>query len=98
MPDRVKKLVHARMQKTGETFQTALRHVRAQLPTTVKTGETIMYAKESNIIVDALEALIPGRTSAVTGPGPTATVRFHVEGRPSSSTRSSSTARSCRRR
>ncbi len=82
MPDKLKKLVRARMQKTGESHQTALRHVRAQAPTTAKPGETIMYVEEANIIVDALEALIPGTAKAVTGPGPTATVRFYVEGTP----------------
>ena len=42
MPDRVKKLVRARMQKTGESYQTALRHVRSQAPNVVaKTGEAI---------------------------------------------------------
>jgi hypothetical protein len=38
MPDKVKKLVRARMQKTGESYQTALCHVTAQAPTTAKTG------------------------------------------------------------
>jgi rRNA-processing protein FCF1 len=47
MPDKVKNLVRARMQRTGESYQTALRHVAAQAPTTAKTGETIMYAKEA---------------------------------------------------
>ena len=42
MPDKVKKLVRARMEKTGETYQTALRHVKAQAPNAVaKTGETM---------------------------------------------------------
>jgi hypothetical protein len=41
-----------------------------------------MYVREANIIVDALEALIPGEAKAVTGPGPNATVRFYVEGTP----------------
>jgi hypothetical protein len=33
MPDNVKKLVRTRMQKTGESYQTAQRHVREQAPT-----------------------------------------------------------------
>ena len=32
MPDKTKKLVRARMEKTGETYQTALRHVMAEAP------------------------------------------------------------------
>jgi len=39
-----------------------------------------MYETEANIIVAALEAQSPGRASAVTGPGPTATVRYYVAG------------------
>jgi hypothetical protein len=42
MPDKLKKLVRARMQKTGETYQTALRHVTAQAPTTMKTGADVV--------------------------------------------------------
>ena len=82
MPDKIKKLTRARMAKTGESYQTALRHVTAHAPTTAAAGETVMYVNEANIIVDALEALIPGKANAVTGPGPTATVRFYVEGTP----------------
>ena len=44
MPDNVKKLVRARIQKTGESYQTALRHVRAQAPTTAKTDETTIQS------------------------------------------------------
>jgi len=82
MPDKVKKLVRARMQKAGETYQTALHHVRAQAPTTPTAGETIMYVKEANIIAEALEARISGKAEAVAGPGPTATVRYYVERAP----------------
>lgn len=32
MPARLKKLVRARMQETGESYQSALRNVRAQAP------------------------------------------------------------------
>jgi len=32
MPTHLKRLVHARMEKTGESYQQALRHVRAQAP------------------------------------------------------------------
>ena len=62
MPDKLKKLVRARMAKTNESYQTALRHVRAQAPTVTTTGEAIMYVKEANIIVDALEARVPSVT------------------------------------
>jgi hypothetical protein len=41
-----------------------------------------MYELEAKIIASLLEARIPGRASAVTGPGPTATVRYYVEGTP----------------
>jgi hypothetical protein len=42
MPSHLKKLVHARMEKTGESYQTALRHVRsqAQLDSTAQSQTT----------------------------------------------------------
>jgi hypothetical protein len=45
-------------------------------------AEPIMYEVEANIIVAALEKQVPGRASAVSGPGPNATVRYYVEGTP----------------
>jgi hypothetical protein len=40
------------------------------------------YENEARAIVAALEKQVPGRASAVTGPGPTTTVRYYVEGTP----------------
>jgi hypothetical protein len=39
MPDKIKKLVRARMAKTGESYQTALRHIRATAPNSSVTLE-----------------------------------------------------------
>lgn len=39
-----------------------------------------MYENEAKIIVGALEAKVSGRAVAKAGPGPSATVRYYVEG------------------
>lgn len=41
MPDKLKKLVRARMQKTGETYQTALRQVLTEAPTSRQAETTV---------------------------------------------------------
>jgi hypothetical protein len=79
MPSHLKNLVRSRMAKTGESYQAALRHVRAGAPSPIPS-EPKMYEAEARIIIADLEALVPGRVSATKGPGPFVTVRYYVGG------------------
>jgi hypothetical protein len=58
MPNKIKKLVRARMAKTGESYQTALRHIMSDAP-----KSTPAQAPNSSVTLEDHASFVPRKSS-----------------------------------
>ena len=72
MPSNYKKLVRARMEKTGESWSTAARHVRAQAPTTTPTAggaiEVLVFDPSGRQFLELVWFVPPGLRNGPSDP------------------------------